>query len=325
MFEVEEVLNKYITKTNERMHEILKTDSESMSEVMDWVLSNNGKQLRPKIMILCSMMGKRTVDVSEYAAAIEIMHMASLIHDDIVDNSDYRRGVYSVRKKFGSKMAVYAGDFMIFSICRLINSDNINTYRRMYNKLQSLCEGELGQNDNLFNTNITIDTYLRNIHGKTAVMFEAACYIGSKEGGCSNKVALYAENFGKNYGMLFQIRDDILDLKSNYEVEGKPIMQDWQNGIYTLPILIAMEDNNIKKRLEACFSTAHIKNGVDNQIIDILEKADAFKRCLPYIENYKNEAMQALAKLPDNWAKDVLNIMMNEICDSLSEECNINL
>ena len=312
MFDVENVygLDKDLEKVNLHIERLLKAKNSMMQEVMDWILAAKGKQIRPILTLLCARFGNRELDVTEYAAIIEICHMASLVHDDIIDEADYRRGQLSVQKKFGQKLAVYAGDYRIFSVIGHTNCRLSNRHKKIYRMLEQLCEGELGQTSNLYNMDITIEKYLDNIGGKTATMFELACNIGAMESKCSKKIIQNLSSYGKNLGMMFQIRDDLIDFSSNLQKEGKPVCQDFANGVYTLPIIIACKNEEYKKQLEQLAKYYKTKQKekvvIDSEILGILDRSKAFEVCDQYMKDYYKKALEALVDLPDCIEKQTL-------------------
>ena len=296
------MLSKEIQLVNDHIHRILieQCENSEIIEIMNWLLQNNGKQLRPKLTILCSQFCKNPKDVTEYAACVEIIHMASLVHDDVIDNSELRRGKLSVQKKFGKEMAIYAGDYMIFALAS--NTIFKPTYRhKKYMKIiNNVCLGELSQHHNLYNTNISTEQYLKNIEGKTASLFQTACLIGASEGGCSSKRTELLSEFGKNLGMIFQIRDDLLDYFSTADAEGKNTNCDILAGIYTLPLVFTMCGKNgvkTKKAIENYCKNPIVKNKC--VIMEQIQSSGGFEYTHKMIQSYKYECEKILNNLPD--------------------------
>lgn len=158
------------------------------------------------LTLLCSRLKGKKADATEVAAIIEICHTASLIHDDIIDDADTRRGQLSVQKKFGREMAVYCGDFMIFAAMGRTDLRIKPWYRAMFSRLEMMCDGEISQYDNQYNTDINEEKYMENIVGKTSAMFIIACEAGAYEGKCDLDEIEAIDEFAKNLGLLFQIR-----------------------------------------------------------------------------------------------------------------------
>jgi len=179
-------INTELQIVNTHIERLCRSNSESMQEMLDWVLKARGKQVRPLLTLLCAKLKGKSVDVTEVAAVIEICHTASLIHDDIIDEADTRRGQLSVQKKFGREMAVYAGDFMIFAAISRTGLRKKPYYSSIFEKLEKMCDGEVSQFEHRYNRTITGKKYIENIIGKTSAMFSIACGVGAYEGKCTN-------------------------------------------------------------------------------------------------------------------------------------------
>ncbi len=318
---INEMLNTELEKVSVCIKDLLKSKNRIMQSVMNWVVRSKGKMLRPQMVILCSKFGDEEKDVSELAALVEILHMATLVHDDVIDDAEKRRGLLSVQKKFGKNMAVYSGDFMLFSSLgkigeRLSNDEVRIYYSKFYPLMEQICDGELGQNAMLYNINITENKYLSNIKGKTAAMFEFACGLGAAAAKCSENVEKNLSEFGLNYGILFQIMDDLLDYKSSVGIIGKPVYQDFENGIYTLPVIYALENASCRKEIIK-IKKAVKKNGFTSELTDRLTeaivKADGFKRCFERAENFYNNARNALAELPCTAERKYMEALLDKL------------
>lgn len=296
-------------KVNAHIKRICQSNSESMQKMLDWVLEARGKQIRPILTLLCARLKGKRVDATEIAAAIEICHTASLIHDDIIDEADIRRGQLSVQRKFGKEMAVYAGDFMIFSAIRRTGLKNRPWYGAMFDKLETMCDGEIGQFDNRYNTEITEEKYIENILGKTSAMFAIACGSGAYEGKCNDDEVLAAEQFAEKFGLLFQLRDDLLDFVFTDALTGKTIHNDFWCGYYTLPAIHTFADGGNGEWLKQI--AMGIKKGVhseltDRRITELISAADGFGYTLGLIRQYAEEAKQSLNVFRASAARDKL-------------------
>jgi heptaprenyl diphosphate synthase len=275
-------------------------------------------------LLLSARFGDAAIDVTEYAAIIEIIHMASLVHDDIIDDASYRRGRESVQKKYGKKIAVYAGDFMLFSAISTTNIAFDEKYRKMNKVLQNLCYGELGQNAWLYNMDITVEQYLKNITGKTASMFELACSIGGMAANAAEKIIQELTDYGKNLGVLFQIRDDLFDFQPAGKVFSKPTHQDFSNGIYTLPVIYAMEDEKCKKRLTAIKKNCAFNKKDCQEITQIIVSANGFERCYHTAYQYYAAVQKALENLPEQDEKKYLKDLAEKIFADIADMTGIS-
>ncbi len=223
--------------------------------VLSDVIGSTGKMIRPRLLLLCSAFGPDRYAQIEtlcmYAAMIEMTHMASLIHDDIVDEASYRRGKLSIQKKYGKDAAVYAGDFLISRVNYHLAMENQNDVAACLSKtVAEMCMGEIGQAMHRYDTQMTVDQYLKNIKGKTASLFRAACTIGAKGSGCDHDSVANLGKLGEYIGIIFQLRDDLLDFTSDSSAMGKEIHKDFYDGIYTMPVLLARQTPEDEKLLK---------------------------------------------------------------------------
>lgn len=214
--------------------------------VLQDVIGSSGKMVRPRLLLMCSSFGPDGAGQNEslymYAAMVEMTHMASLIHDDIVDEASYRRGRLSVQKKYGKDAAVYAGDFLISRVNYWLAVDHHHDVAAYLSKtVEEMCMGEIGQAMYRYDKEMTVDQYLNNIKGKTAALFRAACTIGAMESGCDSETVAKMRRLGEYIGIIFQLRDDLMDFISDPSAMGKETHKDFLDGIYTMPVLLAKQ------------------------------------------------------------------------------------
>ena len=322
---IDTALHNEIISINKHIDEILKSDNLKMQEIIDWILQSRGKQLRPKLVCLCSKFGNAKADVTKIAAMLEIIHTASLVHDDIVDNSDTRRNYASVWKKYGSHMAVYAGDFMIFCVVKEATADTNNRkYLNLYTVVQKMCYGELGQDSVLYQTNVTEETYISNITGKTATLFQTACELGAMTTKSPKNIISKLGEYGKNLGLLFQIRDDLLDYVSDQAELGKPILQDFVHGIYTLPMIYTFENPSCKEAMLNIVNKVKnegISNATARQILTIVNDSNGISRTVIKAKEFYDSALLAISDLPEIVEKQCLIALLEKIYNSITLIC----
>ncbi|HFI0158489.1 TPA: polyprenyl synthetase family protein [Streptococcus suis] len=230
------------------------------SKIVEYVEAP-GKYLRAGLCLLFAQMTEGQISKSKlyFAAHLEVLHLATLIHDDVIDGADKRRGVEAAHQQFSNRIAIYTGDYLLAYSGRLlgkglrfldISQDDLNLGNDKL--METILRGELSQLLNQFDANMTMKTYLKQIQGKTAFLFGLSCQLGSFVPGQSKKESQLAFRAGQALGMAFQIRDDLIDYQLEVEESGKPRLQDIQNGIYTAPLLFAMqEDNSIRQLLQS--------------------------------------------------------------------------
>ncbi|HFI0130502.1 TPA: polyprenyl synthetase family protein [Streptococcus suis] len=256
-----------------------------------------GKYLRAGLCLLFAQMTEGQISRSKlyFAAHLEVLHLATLIHDDVIDEADKRRGVVAAHQQFSNRIAIYTGDYLLAYSGRLlgkglrfldISQDDLNLGNDKL--METILRGELSQLLNQFDANMTMKTYLKQIQGKTAFLFGLACQLGSFIPGQSKKDSHLAFRAGQALGMAFQIRDDLIDYRLDVEKSGKPRLQDIQNGIYTAPLLFAMsEDRSIRQRLQNYIQTPS-QEGLD-VIIDKLFATNAIAKTEGLIVAYLNK------------------------------------
>lgn len=179
------------------------------------------------------------------AAAIEILHLATLVHDDVIDNADLRRGDVTLQKKYGRKTAVICGDYLFCIAINLAASiSNKEDYLDldMPNYMGKVCLGELNQHLNNGNLNLSMYQYLKIISGKTAALFEASFYAGAIFSGCKETECTRYRQLGHYIGMIFQLIDDCIDFENTVDVAKKPVQSDYEQGVITLPVIKALKD-----------------------------------------------------------------------------------
>ena len=223
-------------------------------EVLDFVLGSTGKMIRPRLLLLSSGFGplreERLDRLCMLAAMVELTHMASLVHDDIVDDARFRRGKPSVQSRYGKDAAVYAGDFLIARINLRAAKEHLGEAAALLSEtIEKMCVGEIGQARCRYREDVTAEQYLRNIHGKTAALFRTACTLGARESGLGEETVSKFGDLGERIGVMFQFRDDLLDFISTKEKRGKETRKDFLDGIYTMPVIYAAETNAAREEL----------------------------------------------------------------------------
>ena len=216
-----------------------------LEQVLSHIRQRGGKRMRPMLLMLSAKNYGKVSDVTLNAAlGLELLHTASLVHDDVVDESGERRGQASVNASFNNKVAVLVGDFILSTaLLRVAISDNIQIVKHLSELGRILSNGELLQLSNISNTEISEDIYYQVIDKKTAVLFESCSALGAISVGASDDDIEKAKRFGHSIGMIFQIRDDIFDYFDSKEI-GKPTGNDMAEGKLTLPVIYALNHSD---------------------------------------------------------------------------------
>jgi heptaprenyl diphosphate synthase len=230
--------------------------------------------------------------------------MSTLIHDDIIDDSKLRRGNETIHSILGNEVAVYSGDFLISRGFMLMaeNSDT-DMLIQMAKASAYICDSEIAQNEQRFDTDVTVKQYLKRIGGKTAALFAISFYLGAYKAGCPKKLVNKLGVLGYNIGMAFQIIDDILDFTGNQQKVGKPLLSDAAQGVYTLPVIYALRSEYRKQVLEA-LNRITKDNGLS--LYEVLDASKSIEMSKNLAERYIGKAMKSAKELPDSMGRDVI-------------------
>ncbi|MHB8682265.1 MAG: polyprenyl synthetase family protein [Acidimicrobiales bacterium] len=215
-----------------------------LDEVTTHLINAGGKRLRPGLALASATKGRgaASADDLQGAVAVELVHLASLYHDDVMDEATVRRNVESVNARWGNLVAIVAGDFLLARSAEIAASLGTEIAGLLANTLGQLCQGQVAEVRAAFSTDRSEAQYFDAIAGKTAALMSTSCRIGALTGGLPRSEVEAVTAFGRSFGMIFQLRDDLLDVVASEEELGKPAGQDLAEGIYTLPVLFALRD-----------------------------------------------------------------------------------
>ncbi|MFM6897151.1 MAG: solanesyl diphosphate synthase [Microcystis panniformis] len=282
-------------------HPILAAAAEHLFEA-------GGKRLRPAIVLLVSRATMLDRDITprhrRLAEITEMIHTASLVHDDVVDEAELRRGVPTVNSLFDNRVAVLAGDFLFAqSSWYLANLDNLEVVKLLSEVIRDFAEGEIQQGINRFDTSISLEAYLEKSYYKTASLIANSAKAAGVLSEQSAEVNHHLYNYGRNLGLAFQIVDDILDFTSPTEVLGKPSGSDLISGNITAPALFAMEENPyIELLIEREFS----QEGDIEKALDFIHSSQGIPRSKELANQYGQSALKHLDCLASSPSKEVL-------------------
>lgn len=243
--------------TGELLNIKLSQDGSPAADVMGYLADTVGKGLRSKLMLCAAQDDSGNIPGSaiEAAAAIELLHLATLLHDDVIDDSEIRRGKPSVQKQYGKKSAVISGDYLLCQCFLLIAKISVpftDKFERIARTAAKICGGEMRQFRQSWNLSLTPMDYLRVCAGKTAALFSLSLYAGSILGGYCETEARAAGRIGNYIGMAFQLEDDCMDYYSDVDILKKPVKNDLAEGVVTLPFIFAMAKEPGLRDLVAC-------------------------------------------------------------------------
>jgi len=275
----------------------LKTDNPLLADVNEYIVEASGKKLRPILTLLSARLCGNINDSAYYAAlAVELLHNASLIHDDVVDDTHERRGRSSINARWTNKVAVLSGDYMLSNslICGT-KTDNINILKSIARIGMELSDGELLQLTNMQKTEISEADYFKVIQKKTALLFATCAEVGAISAGVDSDKQQHLFCFGELLGLCFQIKDDIFDYYSDIEI-GKPTGNDLQDGKVTLPLIYALQ-NSTDEAKNNVVAIIHSKDFTSSNIEQIMQFARKLGG-VEYAEKKMNEfKIQAIHEL----------------------------
>ncbi|MDF2842992.1 MAG: Polyprenyl synthetase [Herbinix sp.] len=260
------------------------------------LMTSRGKFIRASSVMLCAedKEGKIKADAVKIAAAIELLHLATLVHDDIIDNADLRRGEVTLQKKYGKRTAVICGDYLLSVSLRLATSlQNKKDFVELNlpDYVGRVCLGELNQHLNNGNIGLSIYRYLKIISGKTAALFEASYMAGAIFSGCEEKELKHYKQLGYYVGMIFQLTDDCIDFEDTVESAFKPVQSDYEQGVITLPLIHALDQEDELK-------TKALSQGLTRiEINEAVKKTGGIGFTKLMVQKYHAKSMKLIEKL----------------------------
>ncbi|MGL4361838.1 MAG: polyprenyl synthetase family protein [Cellulosilyticaceae bacterium] len=279
------------------------------------LLEAGGKMMRPAFSIIAANFGKYEEERTRaLSAVIEMFHMATLVHDDVIDDASLRRGIPTIQSKYGKEYAVYIGDYL-FCLCFKVMAQtaSLQTIQMDTLSMSRICLGEVEQLNSRFDVNVSVKNYLRRIRGKTAELFSLSLYIGAAENECPEKLAKKFWRIGYQIGMAFQIIDDVLDYTGVDEKIGKDCANDLKDGVFTLPVIYAMEKK--PKDLMAIIQKSSYTEDEIKQIIQLTNKYEGIDKARQLAKKYTEKAYKLIQTLPENPYKDVLYNVTKQLLD----------
>lgn len=302
-------------RVEERLWEAVSSPVGFLGQVMAYLLESGGKRLRPMLVLLSGSLHACDLDLLvDAAVAAELIHMASLVHDDIIDGSHTRRGRRSVNARWGEKVSVLTGDFLFaraLSILCLRGATRL--VEVMANAIIAMCEGEIQEISGSFNPDLTEADYLERIYKKTAYLIGASCYAGTIVNGASEFEASSMREYGLELGYAFQIIDDILDFSGEAEALGKPVGKDLSQGILTLPVIRALNDPAFYKRFAERLRGGLLTSVEIREITAYLRDSGAIEYAYSRAQSHVNAAKGRLSSLPDTFTRRLLQELADTV------------
>ncbi|MDP6134104.1 MAG: polyprenyl synthetase family protein [Candidatus Marinimicrobia bacterium] len=302
-------INDYIIRFEKVYTQSLHSDVKLINTIIRYISRKKGKQLRPRLCLLSAKLcGEPTENTYRAAALIEMIHVATLIHDDVVDDADLRRGWPSVNRVWKNKLSILVGDFMFSkALTNMIHLKDFDALDILSSTAQRLSQGEIQQIEKAIKKNMTEEVYYQMVSDKTASLFSAACKLGVMTVTEDNDKREALAKFGEKFGLVFQIKDDLLDITGNVEGLGKPAGFDLKKNILTLPLINLFEklDSSDSKRVKRQLRN-HVKKSELKEISMLIENHGGIQFAEKQIDRLSKEAQDELNIFPDSIYKDAL-------------------
>lgn len=296
-------LNADINIIEKSLEETVKGESSLLQEASLHLLQAGGKRIRPAFVLLAGKFGHYNIHaIKDVAVALELIHMASLVHDDVIDDADLRRGKPTIKSKWDNRFAMYSGDYIFAKALELMtNVDNPAAHKILAKTIVELCIGEIEQIKDKYRFDQNLRTYLLRIKRKTALLIATSCQLGAVAAGVEESIHRKLYQFGYYVGMSYQIMDDVLDFTGTEKELGKPAGGDLLQGNITLPVLYALENKHLRTEIEK----VHEKMSYEEigRVIDLIKQSDGIERAIAVSDQYLQKALDVLDELPNNRAK----------------------
>lgn len=301
---VEKELNKYVVAAEPLL-----------TQASGHLLKAGGKRIRPAFALLAGKFYHYDFEkLLPLTVALEIIHMASLVHDDVVDASMTRRGRPTVKAKWGNRVSLHTGDFLLARSLILISQYEDKRISKVLSHVSvEMCQGEIQQISASFDAGQKLRDYLFRIKRKTALLISASCQLGAVVTEAPEKLVRALTRYGYHLGMAFQITDDILDLISDEKVLGKPVGGDLRQGIITLPVIYALEHSGEKERLKELVTKQEKSEEEVKETIQFIKDSGAIEYSFRISNKYLAKAKKELDKLPDVKTKRTFAMIANYI------------
>ena len=308
---IQSLMKSDMEKTDNILIDRLNSNVDLISQMSHYIIASGGKRIRPLLLLLCARATNYGgTEHHAMAVVIELIHTATLLHDDVVDESTTRRNQDTANELWGNAPCVLVGDFLYSRAFEILVEPNSMSIMRILSKATNqIAEGEVLQLLNIRNANVSQTKYFNVIEQKTARLFEAACKIGALLSDSSEKTINSLGDFGLHLGIAFQIIDDALDYESNSTTMGKEVGDDLSEGKITLPMIYALEktSGSENKILRDAIKTADASN-ID-KIINILCSVNAFEFTRKIAENESQKALKSLKNIPDSEYRSALKLL----------------
>ena len=299
----------------ENLLRAIRSREQTLTDIAAHLICGGGKRVRPVVTLLAFLAfgGKRTQDIVDIATALELIHTATLLHDDIIDRAETRRGKESAYKKFGLKRTLVAGDFLFIKAFEFAGKFDETVVEWTADACALLTEGETLQGYFNRNRDVTLDDYLEIVKRKTASLFETGAKLGAYLAGANSAAVEETQRYGLNMGIAFQIVDDILDIVGHVELLGKPTGMDLRDGNPSLPIILAL--NAEQAAVCEAFQSAQPNEASIGAALDTIKSGAIIQQAKSISRGFAEEALKSIRKFPPSRYRNGLKTLVHLIID----------
>jgi octaprenyl-diphosphate synthase len=308
MEKAEQLLREELTALNPHLKRAIASDNEWVNKIMYYLVKRKGKQLRPILTLLCAK-SCGTINESSFRAAnlVEILHTATLVHDDVVDRANLRRGFFSLNALWGSKAAILTGDYLLAKgLLLALENKDFFILEILSDAVKAMSEGELMQLEKARRLDITEEIYFDIITRKTASLFAASCAVGAFSTSKNDQITTIYKSFGLSAGIAFQLKDDLMDYGN--DAIGKPTGNDIKERKMTLPLIHTLKHCTKAEKSIIINTVKNNNNNIEkvNAVIDTIKKYDGITYTHNVMLTYMQQAKQVLAPLNNTPEKEAL-------------------
>lgn len=289
------------------LEQALNSSSHILNDASIYLLQGGGKRIRPVFVLLSAKFGDYNIErMKNIAVPLELIHMGSLVHDDVIDDSDMRRGRETVKSQYNNRVAMYTGNFIFGKALQYVTDiENPRVHQILAETMVELVNGEVIQIEDKFRLDQHLKDYFRRIKRKTALLIESSCELGAVVSGADEDTVRHLKRYGYFVGMSFQIVDDILDFTATDKQLGKPAGSDLLQGNITLPILLMKDDPQLAPYLEKV-ATQGLTEQERQEMLALVRKSNAIKEATKISNLYLQKALKEVEALPNHPMKKKL-------------------
>lgn len=317
--EIYQLVAPELALVEEELKGYTRSEIRTISEIGEYLLSAGGKRIRPALLLLTAkMVGPVSPTTIRLAAVVEFIHNATLVHDDVIDGADTRRGRPSANSHWGNPMTVLAGDWLYMqSFAVALGERNFEVLNTLIDITQKMVEGELLQLTLLGKCDTSEEQLLDVVERKTAYLFSGCMRLPAIAAGMNHGSVERLAEIGKSLGIAFQLVDDLLDLTSTEDVLGKPVVSDLKEGKMTLPVLFAVTNGRPEdaKKVQKVLEDRDFRSVDRSEILSLVERADALNRTRMVAKQYASRATQMLEEFPTSVYRDAIMSIPEFILD----------